>query len=338
LSVDHANANDQDNEALGNFDGPSGPDSSALRSALLIQILGAQYDLERAASEANSNGTVANGLDDELRNLAQLQRLIGAADPATLRVLVASVIGAVAQVQSAAAQVRAGGSADKSTDALAATSRQQVEAIMADMHRFDPYLQFGTTEEESAYRKREADRRTYIEEQQKKGTLESDLNAAGGAIGQMVDAHAHGAGNSPEFGERWNELVESTAKLRASVIANGGSAVEFDDRLRGELRQVLRSKRLSDAEIDAQFASNPDPLNAAKAYVQSDKDIARLKMSAERVEAMDTPAPAAAQSDVMAMLANMQTPVTGGAEHDPANDPTHGVSAESDHLARTRSI
>jgi hypothetical protein len=44
----------------------------------------------------------------------------------------------------------------------ASASRQQVTALMQDMHRFDPYLHFASRDDGDAYRNREAERRTYI--------------------------------------------------------------------------------------------------------------------------------------------------------------------------------
>ena len=243
-------------------------------------MVGAQFELERALAEipvaARTEGT------QQLQALKDMQGQIGRASTGMLTVMQADIVATVATARATVQQGRAAAIAAEVAIVLneaAVASRATVNAVMADMHRFDRYLQFGPGDDETAYRQREADRLRDITAQQAKGTPQGDLNAAGGAIGQMVDAKAHGAGSSPEFEQRWNELVATTEKLRDAIGRNGGSTKEFDDRLRTDLRVILKAKGLLDAQIDARFAANPDPLEAAKDYVASEDDVQKVSQS-----------------------------------------------------------
>lgn len=263
---------------------------------MLGQAAAAQFDLENVLAEfARSGATVTGQTHDQLQSLGRLIRQIGAADAVSLVAMRAEVTAAIAATQTLAQQSRAAVAEAKAADALgltgsAAASRAQVTALMHDIHRFDPYLRFGSAEEEEAYRKREADRAACIAAEQAKGTPEGDLNASAGAIGQMTDIKAHGGGDSPEFQARWDALVATTGKLREEVRRSGGSTAEFDNRLREDLRRILRAKGLTDAQIDAQFAAHPDPLEAAKAYVASDDDFLAVRQSTEKIAATSEPA------------------------------------------------
>ncbi|MDH4745885.1 hypothetical protein OMP43_17810 [Sphingomonas sp. CBMAI 2297] len=309
---------------------------------MLGQLVAAQFDLENLI--ASLGGAGAALADNQLQQLMQLQRRIGSADPAALASLRGEVTGMLAQAQQVAQQARAAASGAETADAIAlatasADARSQVVATMQDMHRFDPYLQFDSAEEEAAYRKREAERRAYIDDELHKGTPEGNLNASAGALGQMADAKAHGAGNSPEFQQRWDALAASTEKLRDEVRRSGGSIHEFDNRLRIDLRAILKSKGLTDTEIDAQFAARPDPLDAMKAFVaEKDLDAIAAKLRADGaspaagpMKETATPSPAAASvlpeniNDAVSDLKAMGFAVT---EHDAAAEPVHGVSGK----------
>lgn len=252
-------------------------------------MVGAEFELEKAIAALIGDGASAAQAQAQLGSVTQLRREIGSANPDTLAALRSEVTSIVAQthtlVQESRAVVAAGAARAEAADlaSLAATSRAEVTTLMQDMHRFDPYLRFASADEEEAYRQREAQRRAYIDAQHAKSTPEGNLNAAGGAIGQMVDAKAHGAGESPEFQQRWNDLVSTTEKLRDEVRRSGGSTKEFDDRLREDLRRILKAKGLTDAQIDAQFAAHPDPLEAAKAYVQDGETTQRVSISISKL-------------------------------------------------------
>jgi hypothetical protein len=137
----------------------------------------------------------------------------------------------------------------------------------------------------------------------------------------MVDAKAHGA-SGPEFDKRWNELVTTTERLREAAKANGVSTEEFDCRLREDLRRILKSKGLSGAQIDAQFAAYPNPLEAAKGFVQGDDDTRQIGAAAVRDARNITPS-----------SITSATPVSPTSELDPsdaiANLQRAGVTADA---------
>ena len=84
--------------------------------------------------------------------------------------------------------------------AASAETRQETSALAHDVfdrHIFDRYLHFSSPEDEAEFRKREADAKKYIHDQLALGTPTGNLNAGGGELGYMLDAHAHGAGDSP---------------------------------------------------------------------------------------------------------------------------------------------
>jgi hypothetical protein len=137
---------------------------------------------------------------------------------------------------------------------------------------FAPYLRFESAEDEEAFRKREAEARKYIEAQLARGTPEGNLNAGGGMLGHMLDAHAHGAGESPEFMPRWNALAEKLQGQRAAMRAAGQSTEECDRNLAASVRLYLKEKaRLSDAEIDERLAGVASPLDAVKPFLGKDR-------------------------------------------------------------------
>jgi hypothetical protein len=285
---------------------------ASLRAELLSTIAGAQFDIDNAIAELARNGGDASALTNQRQSLQQLQKQVGTASLTTLAGLRAEIAGAVATTQTLAEQGRvvattAGQAAAEALATASANSRAQVTSIIRDMHRFDSHLDFASTEDEAAYRKRETERLAYINGQHAKGTPEGDLNAAGAAIGQMADAKAHGAGDSPEFEGRWNELVTSTQRLRDAARANGVSTDEFDRNLRDDLRGILKSKGLSDTEVASRFAANPDPLEAVKAYVKGDDDFQKVQRTTQRAQTMAAMISPDAQIDMRGLVATLQT-------------------------------
>lgn len=300
-----------------------------MRAALLGQLVGAQFELERALAEmipGNGGSALAEG-QQQLRMLKDLQAQIGTAGQKDLSAMRAAIGAAVTGAQTALQQSR---TAANQPDAallaeVAQTSREQVATLMRDMHRFDPDLRFASADDETAYRQREAARRADTDAQQAKHNPQGDLNAAGGVVGQMADAKAHGAGDNPEFQQRWNELVATTEKLRDEVRRNGGSTAEFDKRLRDDLRGILKSKGLTDVQIDAQFAAHPDPLEAAKAFVSDSRDFGEIQRGAERAVAMDAANSGPALENTKALIAAMQSStIAGGCGHE--GPPEHGIA------------
>ena len=317
---------------------------ASLRAELLDQLLASQSAIEAALADfAGADPTVREQLRAQLSTISGLRQQIGTASIATLNSLQTQVM-ALAGIASAAANeaqasAQTGSSSPMGMALYASNVRQEVNAVMAGMKDFDRYLQFDPGDTEADYRQREAERRAYIAAQQAKHTPEGDLNASGAAIGQMADAKAHGAGDSPEFQQRWDKLVTSTEVLRAEIVRNGGSTKEFDERLRNEMRRVLKSKGLSDAQIDAQFAAHPDnPLEAAKAYV-SERDLETIVRSTPAVETAPQPAkPVPLVTSAEDAMAKFRAAGIVTAEHSPGDQFAHGISRADNVPPQARTV
>ncbi|WCT74279.1 hypothetical protein PQ455_03355 [Sphingomonas naphthae] len=311
---------------------------------MIDQLDAVKSDLEAALDELTRGAAGTGDVKAQLQGLTQLQRQIGGADATALTALKRDVAAAVALGQNAVQEARVTANLARTSDGervadLAADSRAQVSSLMRDMHQFDEELEFASEQERAAYRQREAERRAYIAAEQAKGTPEGDLNAAGGAVGQMADAAAHGA-SSPEFQKRWDALADSTQKLRAAIIRDGGDVSKFDDRLRDDLRRILKSKGLTDAQIDAKLAEHPDnPLEAVKAYVAS-TEVTALERSAQRattVAYIATP-PARIVSPEFSGLDELAEFRAAGitlSDHNAAEPFAHGVTAREVAVAST---
>jgi DNA-binding transcriptional MerR regulator len=271
----------------------------------------------------------------QLQSIAGMERAIARGNPAALVAMRGEIAAAALSSAAMVQQVRDSSGEQSQAAALAnvsSESRQQVQSLMRDMHQFDPYLRFSSPEDEAAYRRREAERQAYIAREQARGTPDGNLNASAGAIGQMVDAKAHGAGDSPEFRQRWNELVDTTARLRDEVRRSGGSTREFDARLREDLRRILHARGVSDAEVDARFASHPDALEAVREYMNSDADLRQLRGLARdaiqetlpAIVASEAPAQTQTMSEAIARL--RAAGVTAAADHPVAQEYAHGVA------------
>ena len=203
---------------------PVDPQAS-LRTELLGEIAGAQAMLEAAIAELTRVGGNPGQLAESRSQLALLSNLglqLGTASGAVLANLRGEVTAAASAAGSAAQQARA--AATDAANAIsadiaqaAAASREQVNNVMRGMKDFNPYLHFDSKDEEEAYRRREAERRTYIERQQAAGTPQGDLNAANAALAQMDDAKAHGADRSPAFADRYAALEQSRDRLRGAI-------------------------------------------------------------------------------------------------------------------------
>lgn len=216
-----------------------------------------------------------------------------------LTTLQTSVQMQVAVAQAMSSSMRAGVPAQDAAriaelTAADAQTRQTAQSVSADLYErriFDPYLSFDSAADEAAYRKREAESQRYVAEQLAKNTSEGNLNATGALAGQMLDAHAHGAGDSPDFAPRWQRVTSTIETQRQLVRAQGISTEEFDRNLAGSVRRYLKSKGLSDDEIAARLAADADPLEAVKPYMQSEDDAKALD-AAMRGNAQETSASA----------------------------------------------
>ncbi len=196
-------------------------------------------------------------------------RSVATSGPERLAAMQTHIAAAVAAIVATASEVRTGTSRASEAAELAAASaasRQQVQSVVRDLHRFDPYLSFDSPEEEAAYRHRQTGRLGFIEQQLARGTPEGDLNANAAALGQLVDAEAHGAGDAPGFSSTVDSATASYVRLRADIRRTGGSTREADEILARDVRQALGQRGRTDQEIDALFAAHSgDPVAVAEA-------------------------------------------------------------------------
>jgi len=302
------------------------------------QLDQAQQDVDIAINALREQGGPAEaiaGLREQAQVLVRLQRSLtdgaGRTSPDLKQAIAAAVtttstlvvqgrdLAAVSTVRSAALA------------GITAASRRQVEALSSDIYDrriFDPYLKFASAEEEAEYRRREAETKRYIDAELAKGTPEGALNAAGGIQGQMLEAAANGADQSPEFKERWDEHIEITRRQREAVRAAGGSTEEYDKRIEESVRRFLRSKGKTDAEIDAIIAaSGGDPLAAVEPYLEEEKDAPALKHTTPKTAVKDQEA-VTEIDDAIASLRASGTRYDGGSCATPA-DVKHGLAADA---------
>lgn len=287
-------------------------------------------------------------MQSQLQAIAQLQRQIGTADASSLATLQSSVSGMVAQIQVAAQLGRAAATGAEAIEGaeramLAASVAAQANAFMHDLRQYDHLLQFDSDEDRAAYAQREADRRRRYDEEMAKGTPEGQFHAGGEALGQMADVAAHGGSADPALMQRMNELAANLTRLREQMPA--AEVEKFDQRRRDDLRDIMRSKGKSDAEIDAFLAAHPDPIEATKTFVTENaanvsvKELDRLDFDgrADRKDLVSVPPvvmqeqtatpPANALStakDEMAVLLTLGLTASDAAANDP---PAHGVTA-----------
>lgn len=330
---------------------PAVDPEASLRIELTGAIAVAQIDIANAIAELARSGADSSALTNQSQALQQLQQQVGSANFGSLLALRTEIASVVATTQAVAQQSRTNATITEQAASLATASaetRRTVESISNDIFErklFDPYLEFASAEDEAAYRRREAERQQAIAAELAKNTPAGNLNAAGITVGQMADTKAHGAGNSPEFEGRWNELVATTQRLREEIIRGGGSTKEFDDRLRADLRTIMKSKGLSDTQIDARLVAHADnPLEAAKAYVASDDAVSALRQTVELsaggtsirpepVTAATAAVPVSNLDDAMAKLRGAGIVV---AEHTAAAPFAHGISQQVKHVGSDR--
>lgn len=187
-------------------DQPATPDDpqASLRAELLGQIVAAQFDLEAVVTELTRTGGNAGDAQNQLQFLSSLQRTVGAANPVALAQMRSEISATVNAAQAVAAQGRNAASADDKPDRAmtAAEARQAIADVGRDVFGrrvLDPYLRFASVEDEEAYRKREEENSKAYERELAKGTPDGDRRAAEILRTQLVDARAHGAGDSPDF-------------------------------------------------------------------------------------------------------------------------------------------
>jgi len=268
---------------------PADPEAG-LRAELLGQLAAAQAELAASLAElsnASDGSALAEG-QAQLSNLQTLAQSVSTAGPVALARLRTQVTALVAASAATIQQARATGTAATAESAqLAAASvatRNEVQTLSHDLferHVFDP-LHFTSAEDKADYRRHDAEAQRYINAQLARQTAEGNLNAAGGIMDRMLDAHAHGAGDSPDFLPRWNRLVETTGKQRELMRAEGRSTEEFDQHVQDSVRRYLKSQGLGDREIEARLGASADPLDAVKPYLHSEREAQALDQSVIR--------------------------------------------------------
>lgn len=301
------------------------PDSEAsLRAELATQLAHAQIDLASQLSALLANSgepALVLNLRDQLMAISALQENVATTRGTTLANLRSSVHAALGTTESLVQQIRtAVGAGTQVSNELAFAGfalRNELASAHASLFEsriFERYMSFASEAEEVAYYRSEAATRRYIEQQLALRAPEGDLNAAGATMGQMLDAHVHGAGKSPEFLPQWNRLLETTERHRVALRAEGRSTEEFDRNLTASVRRYLKEKGLTEAEIAAALAASPNPLDAVKPYLHGQSDAAVLdqsiKFGSDEVSPQSAPITAAVS---MPEAANPPPPAEAGA-------------------------
>lgn len=269
-------------------------------AALLGRVRSLQGDIQQALGAA-AGSPIGSRLADILARLAGAESRLAltleapgsggrTADLAALDALIRGIEAVAVSTLHAAAAEASSKAASELAFASGAT-RQTVETLSGDLfHRriFDPFLHFASEDDETEYRAREAARQAAIAAALRLHTPEGDLRAGGQMAGQMLDAHAHGAGASPDFLSAWNRLVEQLHRQRAAMQAAGHSTESFDRELAADVRRFLQAKGLSEAQINALLSTGASPLDVVRPYIANDRDTAMLDRMAQRT-AHDAP-------------------------------------------------
>jgi hypothetical protein len=193
-------------------------------------------------------------------NLLRDQLVGGAKGVAALRAEIASAVAATHAYALSVSGVTGVGqtaSAEQAAQALRAasdTAHQTVANFSRDFYErkiFDPYLKFASTEDEEAYRRREAERQRTIDKAMAENTPEGNLKANRLALAQLDDAGAHGADRSPDFRKWHSKLTKEGDGLADAIDRSTHSApvtarieqrdsVKPDSKLSPELLAALR--------------------------------------------------------------------------------------------------
>jgi hypothetical protein len=198
-------------------------------------------------------------VDGQLGRIATLMQSVGTASNAQLAAMSGTVAAAIGQSEAIAADARAqsaqaesAASSQRLSDARR-EAQQTIAALDDDLYKrkiFDRYLEFKSDEDKRAYREREEENRRALAAARAKGTAEGDLEALAIERRQMLDAGAHGADRSPEWQKRMEQMDEVRGNLRAAMRENGKDAKVADAIERDSTRAFLKSKGLSENEID----------------------------------------------------------------------------------------
>lgn len=205
---------------------------ASLRVELLGKLVAAQFSIEAVIAELEQAGTAPDAIRNQLQSLTDMQRSVGTASLADLAMLRTAIASTVETAQGVVQQARATAASDSSARDLAETSartRATISDIANDLFErrvLDPYLQFASAEDEAEYRRREAERRAYIEAELAKGTPEGTLNAATATREQLQDARNHGADRSPDFDRMLAATDDAERALRAALPDQAVRAAE----------------------------------------------------------------------------------------------------------------
>jgi len=244
-------------------------------AAVLSTALAQLQVLDRAFA-ATQDSRLVPAREQALGVVSQIKAAMQSGDltASSLAALAASVnigvdaasLAAESEIAAIAAKVEL---ASASIDSHATVSRMATDLF--DKHEFDADVVRHTHGAElDAFKKRQAASEKYIREQLGRGTPEGDFNASGRMQGYMLDANAHGAGDNPDFGKKWDELTQKTDRLRASMNVAGKSTEEYDKQVREDVIVFLKAKGLSDGQIEEALANRKNPLDAVKAYLGGD--------------------------------------------------------------------
>jgi len=209
---------------------------------LLGQLVAAQFDLESTLAELSRNGASTDAVRSSLEALGDLQRQVGTTNPARLELLRSEIAAGATNARAIAQQTRASSQTESAEHALAsvdARTRATVQRLAFDLFErraLDPYLQFASAEEEAEYRRREAERKAYIERELARGTPEGNLNAATATVAQIDDAGANGADRSPDYDKMRADAISALDQQLAAMRRVGveSPAVEAVDPERAE--------------------------------------------------------------------------------------------------------
>jgi len=204
-------------------------------------------------------GASTSQVDGQLGRIATLMQSVGTASNAQLAAMSGAVAAAIGQSEAIAADARAqsaqaesAASSQRLSDARR-EAQQTIAALDDDLYKrkiFDRYLEFKSDEDKRAYREREEENRHALAAARAKGTVEGDLEALAIERRQMLDAGAHGADRSPEWRKRMEQIHKVDGNLRAAMRENGKDTKAADAIERDSTRAFLKSKGLSESEID----------------------------------------------------------------------------------------
>lgn len=215
-----------------------------MRAELLGQLVAAQFEIEAALKEAGGNVGAAKEGVAQLELLNALQRQIGSANPTALAAMRSGIIATVSAAQAVAHQTRTGADDSKIANLTDVTNNtrktlRNLADELFEQKKLDPYLQFQSADDEAEYRKREAERKAYIDRELAKGTPEGALNANLAFKAQLKDAGAHGAEASPDYAAMLAKAEEAERGLRSAMPnaptpsveqpKSGTKATELDD-------------------------------------------------------------------------------------------------------------